>query len=259
MTGLTNLRVVLRSFARATVFGETYGEGPVAVVWLHGWGRQGADFAACARDLAARGVASVALDLPGFGASPPPAAPGGARHYADLLAPALAEVSSDPVVLVGHSFGGTVATVVAARRPGGVRSLVLTGAPVLRAVSKGRAPWGYRARRWLGARGWLSASRLEAARQRYGSPDYRRASGVMRDVLVASVNESYEDELAALRAPVFLVWGADDREVPVEVARRAATLIKSEHRLRVAAGVGHLLPLEVPETLGEVVAEALRA
>jgi len=33
---------------------------------------------------------------------------------------------------------------------------------------------------------------LEAARQKYGSRDYRDATGVMRDVLVASVNESYE-------------------------------------------------------------------
>ncbi len=61
--------------------------------------------------------------------------------------------------------------------------------------------------------------RMERARQRYGSADYRAAQGVMRDVLVRLVNERYDDALAALRCPVELVWGDDDAEAPVETAR----------------------------------------
>ena len=61
---------VLRAYGDGTLFGEPYGEGPVRVVFLHGWARRGADFAACATELAGRGVASVTLDLPGFGSSP---------------------------------------------------------------------------------------------------------------------------------------------------------------------------------------------
>lgn len=248
---------MLRSYGQATVFAEAYGEGPVQVVWLHGWARRGSDFAAAAQELARGGVASVALDLPGFGASPPPSAPGGARHYADLLRSSIEEIASEPLTLVGHSFGGTVATVLAAREPARVRSLVLTGAPVLRRPSRATSPLAYRVQRWLAARGLLSHARLEAARQRYGSADYRRASGVMREVLVASVNESYEAELAAVRAPVSLLWGEDDVEVPVEVATRAAALLAAPHTLRVLPGVGHLVPTEAPAALAEVVAGAL--
>ncbi len=254
---LGNLKDVLRSYGQATLFGEAYGEGPVQVVWLHGWARRGTDFAEAARGLVGRGVASVALDLPGFGASPEPAAAGGARHYAALVTAALEEIAPGPVVLVGHSFGGTVATVVAAREPARVRALVLTGAPVLRRPSSATSPLGYRIRRWLGRHGLLSPARLEAARQRYGSSDYRRASGVMRDVLVASVNESYEAELSAVRAPVFLLWGQDDTEVPVEVATRAASFLAAPHTLEVLAGVGHLVPTEAPAALAEAVAGAL--
>ena len=246
---------MLRSFANARLFGETYGEGPVRVVWLHGWARRGTDFEVAARTLAARGVASVALDLPGFGATPAPIEPGGARDYATLVLPALEELASAPLVLVGHSFGGTVATVVAARRPALVRALVLAGSPLLRS-SKGPSPLAYRAVRWGHARGVLSDDRLERARQKYGSSDYRRAEGVMRDVLVASVNESYEAELAALRTPVELLWGQEDTEVPVEVARRAATMISGE-RLTVLAGVGHLVPTQAPDALVDAVTRVL--
>ena len=246
---------MLRSYANARLFGETYGEGPVRVVWLHGWARRGTDFEVAARTLAARGVASVALDLPGFGATPAPIEPGGARDYATLVLPALEELASAPLVLVGHSFGGTVATVVAARRPALVRALVLAGSPLLRS-SKGPSPLAYRAVRWGHARGVLSDDRLERARQKYGSSDYRRAEGVMRDVLVASVNESYEAELTALRTPVELLWGQEDTEVPVEVARRAATMISGE-RLTVLAGVGHLVPSEAPDALVDAVTRVL--
>ena len=244
---------VLRAYGDGNIFGEPYGQGPVRIIWLHGWARRGQDFAAAATDLARRGVASVALDLPGFGASPAPSAAGGARLYAELVMPALKEIGVGPFVLVGHSFGGTVACVVAANHPECVRSLVLTGAPLLRRPSSRPSPVAYRMLRWLHARGLVSAKRMEEARQKYGSRDYRNANGVMRDVLVASVNESYEVELARLDVPVTFLWGEEDREVPLGVATRASSLLTSTHAVKSLPGVGHLLPTEAPGELANVV------
>lgn len=250
---VSNLNYVLRAYGDGNIFGEPYGQGPVRIIWLHGWARRGQDFAASATDLARRGVASVALDLPGFGASPAPDSPGGARMYAELVMPALKGIGDGPFVLVGHSFGGTVACVVAANHPELVRSLVMTGAPLLRTPSSRKSPLAYRTLRWLHDHGPLSDERMEAARQRYGSRDYRNATGVMRDVLVASVNESYEDELARLDVPVTLLWGEEDREVPLDVATRSSALVGTTHTLQSLHGIGHLLPTEAPGELSNVV------
>jgi pimeloyl-ACP methyl ester carboxylesterase len=97
----------------------------------------------------------------------------------------------------------------------------------------------------------ISDSRIEAARQKYGSSDYRHATGVLRDILVVSVNESYESELAQISAPVDLVWGANDHDVPVDVARRAsALLVASAHvDLDVLVDTGHFVPTERPAAL----------
>ncbi len=246
---------MLTALGDGTLFGEYYGEGPVRVIWLHGWARTHQDFSGAAHQLAARGVSSLGLDLPGFGASGEPGTVGGARLYADLLSGVIGAAGED-LVLVGHSFGGTVAAVLGARAPERFRSLVLTGAPLLRRAPA-RAPWRYRLVRALAARHLIGPDRLEAARQRYGSLDYRRASGVMREVLVASLGESYEDELARLRLPVHLLWGGADTEVPVSVAERAITVLGGAHELRVLEGVGHLVPTEAPDALAEVVAGAL--
>ncbi|MGA2123876.1 MAG: alpha/beta hydrolase [Acidimicrobiales bacterium] len=248
---------MLRSYGDSQVFGETYGTGPIRVVWLHGWARQARDFSVPAQLLADRGFASVALDLPGFGTSPAPGAAGGARFYAELILPTLREISESPLVLVGHSFGGRVALLVASEHPELVKELVLTGVPLLRLGPTRKSPRRYRVLRWLAGHHLLSEARLESARHKYGSSDYRNASGVIRDVLVATMQENYEAALSSLRTPVTFLWGEGDREAPPEVATRAAELVTSPSSVSVLSDVGHFVPLEAADALVDVTAKAL--
>jgi len=233
--------VALRSFAGGRLFGEWIGGAAPRVLALHGWGRTHRDFAAVLD-----GLDAVALDLPGFGASPPPegglVAPGAAA-YAAVVAEALPQIAG-PLVVVGHSFGGRVAVHLAATRPEAVSALVLAGVPLLRSVdsSNARPRVGYRLLRALHRRGLVSDARMERLRRRDGSADYRNASGVMRDVLVKVVNETYEQPLRAIACPVELVWGDDDPQVPLAVAERAAALLGDRARLTVVAGAGHDTP-----------------
>jgi pimeloyl-ACP methyl ester carboxylesterase len=85
-------------------------------------------------------------------------------------------------------------------------------------------------------------------RDRYGSPDYRAATGVMRGVFVGLLAEQYTSDLALLGCPVDLVWGEKDTEVPLEVAVRAQALV-GDVTLATIPGVGHLVPTEAPREL----------
>jgi len=233
--------------AYGPLFGQLHGSGPPGVVALHGWGRRGADF-----DRVLEGLDAIALDLPGFGASPAPDHPIGARSYADVTLDALAQVGSGPFTLIGHSFGGRVASVIAANRPELVRSLVLTGVPLIRLRTPGKPPLGFRLARFANRIGVFSDDRMERMRRSRGSADYRAATGVMRDVLVKVVNETYEDELGRIRCPVHLVWGDGDTEVPLAVAVRAREILEQSGTpvtLTVLPGVGHHTPLEAPGAL----------
>jgi pimeloyl-ACP methyl ester carboxylesterase len=245
----------LISIADGALFAHRYGTGPPRILALPGWARRGSDFASALADLDA-----VALDLPGFGASPAPHEPIGAHGYAGLIAPAL-DLFDRPPVLVGHSFGGRVAVALEADHPGTASALVLAGVPLLRSSRDPRRPaLAYRALRAAHRLGVLSDERLERERRRRGSADYRAVSGIMRDVLVTAVNESYEEELARLGVPVYLLWGEEDLEVPVGVARRAADVIAEaggHARLEVLAGVGHLLPLSDPAALKRAVVQVV--
>lgn len=245
---------MLRSFASGSLLGERYGSGPPRVLALHGWRRSRADFAAVLGDPPA--LDAIAIDLPGFGAAPPPPRVWGSPEYADAVVPVLDEMAT-PVVLVGHSFGGRVAVQLAARHPAGVGALVLSGVPLIRRSVARRPRWRFRAARSLHRAGLLSEPRMERLRQRHGSSDYRAAQGVMRDVLVRTVNEDYEQPLAAIGCPLILVWGSDDDVAPVSIARELAARSGSATLIEVP-GAGHLTPVSAPTALRSAIVDVLR-
>lgn len=254
---VTNLEGVLQAFGNGTLFGESYGDGPVQVVFLHGWGRSSADFRAIATELAEHGISSVAVDLPGFGASPLPETAGGARLYADIVISVLPTIADGPVLLVGHSLGGRVAAVVAATAPERLSGVLFIGAPLLRRGGGTAAPWRYRVIRFLAKRHLVSATSMERARQRYGSADYRAASGLLRDILVTMVNESYDDELGRITTPAAFLWGANDTAASVAMAREAAALVPGPTTMTVLDDCGHLVPTLRPDAVVAAVREAL--
>jgi pimeloyl-ACP methyl ester carboxylesterase len=249
---------VLKSFAGGALFGEGWGEGTPTVLALHGWQRTHLDFAPVmgeAGTLVGGPFAALGLDLAGFGATPPPPEPWGSEAYAHHLLPLFEEpgVLADRIVLVGHSFGGRVAVHLAPLVPDRIERLVLTAVPLLdREGRRSRPAAGYRMARALHRLGLVGEERMEALRQKYGSPDYRAAQGVMRAVFVKLLAERYVDQMAAIDCPVDLVWGDADTDVPLEVAERALPLFPSA-RLVALPGVGHLTPTEAPGALARII------
>jgi pimeloyl-ACP methyl ester carboxylesterase len=190
------------------------------LVFLHGWRRDRNDFMPLISE-----AGGVALDLPGFGSSPPPPDAWGAREFAACVATGIEPVvaAAGPAIVVGHSFGGRVAVCLAASNPELVSGLVVVGSPLLRGVSS-RPHLSIRFARRAHTWGLLSDRRMEQMRYTRGSDDYRASSGVMRGVLVRVVNEEYPDELGRLTCTTRFVWGSRDTAAPIDLARRAAEM-----------------------------------
>jgi pimeloyl-ACP methyl ester carboxylesterase len=240
---------VLQSFAGGRLVAERYGAETPVLLALHGWGHDRSDFAPL---FARLGLPALALDLPGFGLSPAPDTVYSLADYAALLGEHVVPALAPGAVLIGHSFGGRVAVHLAAREPERFSGLVVTGAPLFRPSSGARPAPAYRLVRRLVRAHLLPPAALEAARVRYGSADYVRAQGVVRDILVRVLAESDEAAMAAVRCPVALVWGAADTAAPLAVAERAASCF-AQGSLRVLDGFDHWQPLRNPEAIAEAV------
>ncbi len=245
---------MLSAFCGGAIFGERHGEAPLQVLFLHGWGRTHHDYDAVMAEL---DVASIAVDLPGFGATPEPPQRWTSQDFARAVAPILGE-STDPIVIVGHSHGGRVAAELCAMAPERVAALVFIGAPLIRKASTARPSVRYQLLRWLNTKGWYSDERMERLRQARGSTDYRNASGVMRDTMVTVVNESFEEQLAKIACPVRMVWGELDTAVPVSVAYEAAACLgSSDVAVTVVPGIGHLVPTSAPQAVVAAIREVM--
>jgi pimeloyl-ACP methyl ester carboxylesterase len=238
-----SLAGVLTTLLGGRAFAERYGDPSTAVIALHGWGRNRADW-----NSTLQGYDALALDLPGFGATPHPDEGWSTGEYAAWLRECLedsARFGGERPVLVGHSFGGRVAVRLAATDPRLVRGLVLTGVPLLRPKTAARKPpFSFRAMRMLNKWHFISNERMEQVRRKRGSADYLAAQGVMREVLVKAVNEDYGDALDAIATsglPVAMVWGEHDTAATTAMAEQARARLGSNAELVVVPGSAHLL------------------
>jgi pimeloyl-ACP methyl ester carboxylesterase len=95
------------------------------VVWLHGLGGASTvQFSPFASDPALADVTSVLIDLPGFGQSA--GSPGGSiDDHAAIVREVIARMAEPPVILFGHSMGGTVAILAAHAAPDSIAKLVV--------------------------------------------------------------------------------------------------------------------------------------
>jgi pimeloyl-ACP methyl ester carboxylesterase len=234
------------------------GDGPPVVV-LHGWGGRIESMNPVIGCLSGH-FRVVALDLPGFGESPPPTGGWGTPDYAAYVRDVVGETGVARAHFLGHSFGAKTSLYLAATHPDLVEKLVLAGSPGLR----GSPSPAVRAKR-LVSKGARVAGRLgpvgrvlrDALYDRIASKDYKEA-GALRSILVNVVNEDLSHLLPRVASPTLLVWGTGDDAVPVTHARIMERLIP-DAGLVLLEGAGHFAYLEDPQRFCRVVRHFLGA
>ena len=205
------------------------GKGPPLIL-LHGWGQSSRDTRALG--LLLKEVATPhLLDLPGFGRSPCPSQPYSSFDYASEIAEYCEKKNIEKTDILGHSFGGKVAMSTAISSPKLVGKLILlasTGVRIRR--SNPLLSWAARGVRLLDA---MVGTEFFERRfvPRFGSSDYKKAEGVMRQILVKTVSEDLSRQIAEIKAETLILWGGRDSATPPLMAERLHQLIEPSQRL----------------------------
>src|SRR5262245_49229851 len=195
----------------------------------------------------------IAVDLPGHGESSAP--PGSSiDDYAAAVADFARTLGCGPVVVVGHSLGGSIAIALAAQQPALVRGLVLIAScvklPLVDSVGERLVaflPGPVRRLLFFSmAKKVLFAPGASADAIASGMQDLRtcRPETILADVRAARAMDLTE-RAAVLDVPTLVLAGSRDRLTTPTLAAELSVLIRSG-RLRIADGAGHMLPLEAP-------------
>ncbi|UUN29042.1 alpha/beta fold hydrolase [Streptomyces sp. FIT100] len=259
-------------------------------LFVHGLGGSSQNWTAVMRLLEDR-IDGEAVDLPGFGDSPPPddgnySITGHARAVIRMLDAG----GRAPVHLVGNSLGGAVCTRVAAVRPDLVRTLTLIspalpelrvqrsvlptallGVPgVARLFSRMTKDWTAEMRvrgvvaLCYGDPGMVSEEgfrdAVEEMERRLELPYFwdamaRTSRGIV-DAYTLGGQHGLWRQAERVLAPTLLVYGCRDQLVSYRMARRAAQAFR-DSRLLTLPDAGHVAMMEYPETVAQAVRELL--
>ncbi len=259
-------------------------------LYVHGLGGSSQNWSALMSRLDGL-VESEALDLPGFGDSPPPDdGDYSVTGHARAVIRHLDASGRGPVHLFGNSLGGAVTTRVAAVRPDLVRTLTLVS-PALPEIRAQRTAWPTALLALPGVAGlFTKLTRDWSAEQRvrgvlalcYGDPGIvtpegfrnaveemerrlalpyfwdamaRSARGVVNAYTLGGQHGLWRQAERVL-APTLLVYGGRDQLVGYRMAQRAARAFR-DSRLLSLPDAGHVAMMEYPETVATAFRELL--
>lgn len=189
------------------------------IVLLHGWG-QNIDMMKPIGNSLEDDFQILIPDLPGFGSSEEPPYPWSLDDYVEVIHELITRLKLKKIIMMGHSFGGKIALLYASRYD--VKKLVVFASPInhnhklstkskiLKKIKKlpGMDKIGEFAKRYI------------------GSTDYKKASPVMRQILVNHVNVDIYDDITKISSPTLIVWGTADMQVDISVAYEIEKAIK---------------------------------
>lgn len=255
------------------------GEKGTAVIFVHGLGASVEDWAPNVSALA-ENHRVYAIDLVGCGRTDKPAVEPSLSYGARFIRDFMGTLHIDRASLIGNSMGGAVSLEFAIRFPDYLQKLVLVdgaglgrelhlmfrlstvpliGEWLTRPSRKGTAQL---LKECVYEPALVTDEWVERSYQLSALPGAQKALLSMlrvganfrgvRDHLV----RHYLDNLAAISAPTLIVWGQQDRILPVEHAYVAEERIPNS-RLHILDACGHLPQLEHPEEFNAVVQEFL--
>lgn len=218
------------------------GESNKKVLIIHGWGATSYSWRDVSYCLAKKGFEVIAIDLPGFGETPPPKDVWGYNDYINFLFSFVKKVELGKFYLLGHSFGGALALKFTSKHEELVDKLVLCDAAIVR---KERLNLRQKIVKSLSKYFSKIVSKTpmyplfeKVAYWFAGTYDYYHANPIMKEIFKKVVLEDMTNIASKLKKECLIVWGEYDQATPLEDAFILDNLIENS-QLKVIIGSGH--------------------
>lgn len=229
---------------------------------LHGWGGSSGSWTEVQKSISSEGYKVISLDLPGFGKTPSPVIPWEINDYSTFVLNFIKKINLEKIILLGHSFGGRISIKFASIYPDKVKFLILCDSAGIKRKYNFRQTLAFY---FAQVGNFIFSNRFlrrfeDTARNIFyiiiRQRDYTKVDGAMKETFKKTVNEDLLPNLSKIDTKTLIVWGGNDKAVPVEDAFLINKSIKNSV-LEIIPNVGHSPNLEVPEKLSEIILKFL--
>lgn len=193
---------------------KVIGNGMTAIVFLHGWGGNIKSFEFIVNCLCFD-YKAVLIDFPPFGESETPNSDFTIFDYEKLVIEIMNKENITSPIIVGHSFGGRVAILLASS--GNCKKLILTASAGLKPKRSIKYKFKIVKKKICNKLG---------LKYNCGSADYNALPKNMKKTFVNIVTTYLEKYAININVPTILFWGKKDKDTPFYMAKRLQRLIK---------------------------------
>jgi len=240
--------------AGLTVHVVQRGTGPTILVLHHSTGPMWTPF----HDALADHFTVIAPDVPGYGRSERPDTARHPSHLAVLLHQCLDAMGHDQVHVAGLGFGGWLAAEMAAMHQGRFATMTLVGAAGIK-PREGfihdpmTESWtDYSRQCFRDDAAFIAHFGRHPPQEIIDLWDYSREMTARVTWKPWMWSLQLPTLLRAVTTPSLLVWGTEDRIVPLDCAEQYAALLANS-QIEVVDNAGHVVDLEQPDRLAELI------
>ncbi len=185
-----------------------------SILFLHGWGSNKEIMQqAFVKEL--KNFTHIYVDMPGFGKSENEKLILNTKDYVNIIEIFLKKIKQNPSIVVGHSFGGKVATLLNPKC-----LILLSSAGIL-------VPKTFKVKLKIAIFKVLKPFGIVKFKNFFVSNDAKEMNQIMYETFKNVVNEDFENNFKSFKNKVLLFWGKDDSATPLWTGEKIHSLIPS--------------------------------
>ena len=244
-----------------SIYYEKYGNNKKNILILPGWGNTRTTFTNIINFFKDNYTIYI-IDYPGFGNSPIPEKELTIYDYTNLVRDFLDEMQIKNPIIIAHSFGGRIATLLTGYYKEKIDKIIMIDAASIKPRKSIKAFIKQTTYKVLKKLTYLLPKlKQEYYRQKllkfFGSTDYQNLPNNMHKTFKNIVNENLIYYLKIIESETLLLWGKLDKDTPLKDGYKMNNLIKNSALIIFPKG-NHFSYLQYPYLTNKIIFEFIK-
>lgn len=212
-----------------TIYYEKYGTKQKSILILPGWGNTSKTFYNIINHFK-KDYSIYIIDYPGFGKSPIPKKTLTIYHYADLIQNFMKENNINNPIIIAHSFGGRITTLLTGYYKLKIDKLILIDIASIKPQKTLKQKLKEKTYKFLKKLTCLFKNKQNYQQKLlniFGSSDYKDLPKTMHQTFKNIINEDLTNYLKQIEQETLIIWGEHDQDTPLKDGKKINKLIKN--------------------------------